>query len=729
MKRFIKGSRRPILVAALLLAGLPVLRMKGCVAERSTHNAYVFSVFHRSLMEDRFQAETDVFWKKYVGHDADFYSYLWGKETVLEVAKKRNDKEMVDYLMLLNGYLSGNNIFNGWEYPTKEQLQHRDEALQQMLSAAKAYRGTRLRQQYALAQMRANFGLKRYQDNVDFWTQQAQKLAPSVYRDIMRNLYAGSLLRLGRKKEAVEIYAEQEDFRSLKYCVRKFRNLAGIKSVYQENPNSATLLYLVQDFVNNVQETMDGATGEWDEKMLSVLADEIDSKVVYRTEARQFITFARGVVAEGKTHCPSLWQSAIGCLEYQMGQHAKARADLAKALKMAGTPRMRDNARAIYAANSVFVEPLNDTYGRWLVGELQWLEGMAAREGRDSVMTDDHYAEVKERMVYRGLVPRLMRKGRKSLALTVMSMMNEDLYHSGYSRRTAADSEEGQMRWNEDYYGEYFEALDRLPLDNLKALAAYMQKEPKDVLGRFAWRRAYRDAEYYNDLIGTRLLAMGRFAEAQEYLGRVSLAFLNRQNIVPYACLRRFDTERWLGKQTVSDSLLEVRHTLTSNKKIDFCRRILAVQSLWMNMRPSEERRQKAYELASLYYQASYLGDCWWLTQYGWSSTQDSIPEGRMDFVQKAVDLLGESVQSTDFNLKQNSLYALAFIPSDQWCYRGWDEDAQTWYDDENPKPRPLSRQYKAIAALYDFVRANVREVAGYVYSCDVLEQFARVRR
>lgn len=336
-----------------------------CVSEAPRHNSYLFSVFNRSLMGDRFTDATEKFWQRYVGN-ADMPSYRWGgREEVMNKAKKLKDTEMLTYCRRLNSYLDNCVNFNAWDYPTKQQLANRAATLNNLLQASKAYQGKRLRAQYNLMRLRALLGLRRYQEGVNFWNTTGKRMQPSVYRDMARKIYAGCLWRTGKKSQAIEVYAEQEDYQSLKYCVRGYRNLAGIQKVYAANPNSATLAYLVQDFVNNVQETMDVygarhmpfATGNETKADLDEWMKEIDAKNITTAEANRFISFSRGVVAEGKTGVPCLWQAAIGCMEHQMGLYDKAKADLAKAMSLAGTQRMKDNARAIYAANSIFAAP------------------------------------------------------------------------------------------------------------------------------------------------------------------------------------------------------------------------------------------------------------------------------------------------------------------------------------------------------------------------------------
>lgn len=693
-----------------------------CVSEAPRHNSYLFSVFNRSLMGDRFTDATEKFWQRYVGN-ADMASYRWGgREEVMNKAKKQKDVEMQTYCHRLNSYLDNCVNFNAWDYPTKQQLANRAATLNNLLRASKAYQGKRLRAQYDLMRMRALLGLKRYQEGVNFWNATGKRMQPSVYRDMARNIYAGCLWRTGKKSQAIEVYAEQEDYQSLKYCVRGYRNLAGIQKVYAANPNSATLAYLVQDFVNNVQETMDVygarhmpfATGNETKADLDEWMKEIDAKNITTAEANRFISFAKGVVAEGKTGVPCLWQTAIGCIEHQLGLYDKAKADLGKALTLAGTQRMKDNARAIYAANSIFAEKRHGaSFDKWLAGEMKWLDAKSEEDRKSTTFYyTDHYRDVQERMVYNGLVPMLNKEGRVNAALVLLNRMND-----------------GDPQWY--YQSTYFDALYAAKIDDLKAYAKYLGKQPSDSLESWAWQHAYRDANFYNDLIGTRLLAQARFADAMPFLEKVSLNFLNSQNIAPYAAQRSYSKERWMGKQVVAqpEYLTESQRAalpkLSENKKLRYCRDMLSLSRQYSLMKPSEERMRKAYELATMWYQGSYEGDCWWLKQYGVSVAQDSAMVGTVDFVAKAMTLLDESAQSTDFKLKEKSLYALAFIRHGApWYFEGWDDATQQYYDINNIKPQPQARQYKALAALAAFSTDNASRIDGFVSRCDVLRRF-----
>ncbi len=705
-KRFIgTGS----LVAALLTFSLSA---GACVSEAPRHNNYLFSVFNRSLMDDRFMLTTDKYWQQYLGDNNAHYQWDYYRDLVLKKAVKQKDTELATYCRRLNAYLGSDVNFNAWDYPTKQRIAKRNFVLRNLLNVSKTYQGKRFRAQYNLLRMRALFGLKRYPEAMTYWTTVGQRMPQSVYRDMMRNLYAGCLWRTGKKSQAVEIYASQEDYQSLKYCVRGYRNLAGIQKVYSINPNSATLLYLVQDFVNNVQETMDVyelnsfpfASYENTEKDHDEWMQETDAKKITTAEADRFIAFARNVVGEGKTKVPCMWQSAIGCIEHQLRRYDLAKTDLAKAMTEAGTPRMKNNARAIYAANSVFAEQHTADYDKWLTGELRWLDAKSAEERKSLTLYDtDHYRDVEERMVYNGLVPAFLAAGRTNTALVLLSRMEEGCDKPAYQ-------------------GFYFDALEKTPIDSLMAYNNYLRHEPTDSLARYAWQKAYRDADYYNDYIGTRLMAQARFADAIPYLEKVSINFLNTQAIEPYVAQRDFNKERWMGKQLVA------LPRLTVNKKLQYCRDMVSLSQEYALMKPSEERMEKAYKLAALWYQGSYEGDCWWVKQYGISNTQDSVTVGTVDFVAHALNLLDESAKSTNFQLKEKSLLGLAFIRhGEPWYFEGWDDKTQQYYDLTDLRLMPQSRQYKAMRALANFANANASRVDPFVTRCDVLKKFSKV--
>ena len=704
-------SFQPVsLLLWMLLFG--ILPAAACISEAPTHNAYLFSVYDNALMENNpFTDKVNRYWRNYVGSSEDYFDCVGDSTLIINTARKKGDLETAAYLHLLYKYIAASSaIYNGWDYPTKEQLNYYHRVLRDMLAASRSYRGKRLRSQYALMQMRALFAQKSYMAAANVWAKNQNTLSPSVFRDLMRNLYAGCLLRMNQKRQAVEIYAEQQDFASLKFCVRNYRNLAGIKSVYAQNPNSATLVYLVQDFVNNAQETFD----LFESKAPKWLADnndstkigwlkEIDRKAIYRQEALEFVAFAQQVVAEGKTKTPCLWQTAIGCIHHVLGDTQSAEKELKAALNMAGTSRMKANARAIYAVNSVSVNHPDNAYLNWIAQEMDWLKAESKKEidGRYN-----HYNDVLDRLIFNNLVPALRKAGMGNLSLALIASQQSNLWYSG----------------------EYFDELQKLSADQLVDYVKWCKKQSDNALETYGRHHAPSNDNYYNDLVGTRLLACARWAEAIPYLEKVDNSFLSDQGIAPYAKKMDFNADRWITDQKLDRNEKNNDVKLTANKKIDFCKQMIQEEAKYRLMRNGLDKRRQAYKLASLYYQASYEGDCWWLTQYGVSCTQDSALVGTKDFVAETIRLLNAALapkwnkkeEKRAFDLQQKTVYALAFTRHDPMLTLSYDENYN-----EIATYQPHSRQYLAMQRLLDFSNRYPQQIAPYISRCDVLKKFA----
>ena len=690
-----------------------------------THNYYLFRTFERGKME-KTVANTDTFWKTYVGSRDASFSYLDNLDEITAKAKQKKDQEVLNYIQLLNSYLKAADIgFDSWDYPTKEQLAFRTMTITNTLSKAQAYNGTRLRPQYQLLVMRANMQLKRYKENISYWKSTGSKLPASAYRTWMRSLYANALCNTGAPTAAADIYTELGDEASVTWCVRKYRNFAGIRSIYEKSPNASVLNYLVQDFVNNTQETIDDMQESYkNATRANTTADDVEwikmvgGEPVFLNEARMFIAFANQVAQEGKTEDPCMWKSAAGTLHYLLGDYKEAAEELAEAIQLRGSDLAKDNARAI----SVVVEASTSSNSEHLVYGMQWLARMAK--------SDEHYNRVLDRLLYNTLAPRFANSGdtnRQLAALAMASEMeNNQIEHFSHipERPTSEDS----WSWNPDYSGEYIAALDSMSADQLISYVKYLNGKPANALDRFMQDNVYRNADYFNDRIGTRYLDEGQFSKAIPYLKKVPLSFLEIQNISYRLAHQDYTLERWFCHKTCEDKDGAYGAAPTSNQKLAYCQWVLGLQKIVNKKGRSEEGKRAAYDLATAYYQASWWGDCWHLTRYG-HSVYDEREKGEFDFVGEAIRLLEIAATSNDNDLRGKSLYALAFIPLEPWCDVEWTWNEQTNSGYDKIILHPTARQYRALNLLNDFSTRQRSSIDSFVSKCDVLKTFRREKR
>ena len=718
MKRFI--------IATIISAGF-IADAMACAPERPTHNAYMFSVFRRERMRSPFAEDMNNWWKAYAddlkSRETEYYRI--NADTLRAIAGRKGDKQMLEYMRWLDAYLkvSEGVSMDSWNYPTREELASRDSTLRLMLAAAQAYKGRRMREQFALLTMRANMLLGRDKANMLYWTATASKLPSGVWRDVCRNIYARAMLNSGLRRAACEIYAEQGDMRSIGWCMRGYRNLAGIKKVYSEYPDSYTLLYLIQDFVNGLQESLDNSVnGQVDADWVKMKG----AQVVPGPDAKAFVSFVDEVLKEKKTSSPCLWQSAAAMVQYLSGDYDDASSRADEAVKMKGSRRMKDNARCIRLLARATVAPLGGETSEWMADEFRWLDRKIEEERGNSQEYGNHYTDVKERIAYRVLAPRYHAAGLHHVENALYGMMEENEldFETGGEHADKGFTWSGDWPWNKDYaaWNEYFETLADMPADSLAAYYTYLTSAKTDVFEHYVARQVYMDKDYYNDLIGTRYMAEGRFADALAWLERVPVDYLEKQNISWYMANRAYTVPRWFTRQLPNDPETDgpCKASPKENLKVKYCKDMLQMQSEYSLAPAGEQRDIRAYELAMRYYQASCYGDCWFLTHYG-RSVYDSARAGELDFARKARELLTECKASSNLKIQYEALYALAYTDADPWCTTEFD-------DDYNPVtvPLPASSQYKALEALSRFIKEHPEDVDEHATKCDVLKTFER---
>ena len=698
-----------------LLALLPLAHAKACISEGHLHNSYMFSVFHRNALTygPAYLYSIDRYWQSYTGNDGPSGTtyYKWNREEIMKTASSKGDREMMAYLTLLNRYIDISEAYadDAWDYPTKQELASRRSTLSGIIAASKAYRGARLRAQYVLLQMRANMMLGNHSANIALWNATACKLDQSQWRDAMRNIYARALLNTGQRGAACDIYAEQGDVQSIKSVMRNYRNLAGIRTIYAENPNAPSLNYLVQDFVNNVQETIDQKAGGYED---AEWFRQIDAKQVYRKEAMAFVQFALNAANDSKVKSPSLWLAAASMIDYLFGNTERAMAEAEKAVAAEGSQRMRDNARAIRLLVSTRANKPTKEYTDYLLGEFRWLDSKIEEE-RGSSYSYNHYTDVKERVVHRGLEQLFRRVGMDNTALALCAMTNADDEYF-YMEQSQADPTIYSENTNVTYspWNEYFCKMDSLTADRLADYYRYLSSSHDNAFDQYCVQNSYHDADYFNDLIGTKLIAEGRFAEAIPYLDGVSMSLLSSQLISAYSSQRRYDVPRWFGKQRVSECYEPV--TVNRNIKLDYCRDMADRLNRYNLAREGAAKQQMAYDLAVRYYQASCYGDCWFLTHY-YRSVMDSARSWEKDFAAETVKYLNVAKRSDDLQLRYHSVYALAFMPVDKWAEFEYDGKVILY---------PHSAQYEALYELSLFAMAYPNVVDEYTRRCDVLKKY-----
>lgn len=680
----------------IIISLLSLLTMRAaCCTWQSTHNWYLFSLYDSREFSSRVNEVCMENWRAYLGSETGLndssgsvFPY-YDADVIIAVAKKKGDGLMVSYVEQLERYLQCARAAQqeSWDYPTKEELAQRKQTLLAVRTYAQGKLKTRLRSQHALLFMRCNMMLGRHSENIGFWEQTACNYIETVYKDMMKNIYAGALLKTGDGERAGAIFAEMGDWESLMTQYYWKRSCKAIREEYERDANSLVLPFLLQDFVNNVQEAIDMSADEW------TVNGKLFVRDIQQDEAREMCKLAGEVVSVGRCRTPQMWQCAKAWLEYLLGDKEQAFIDIRKATTMNGTERMADNTRVLSFYISSVQTPVDKRFDDYVAEELTWLTSKG--DGRN------YYSNAFDRCVHQVLAEKYVRAGRPEVAWALFNQKGDF---------------------------EYDEFVDTVSVEGLQDFIGYARSSATTSLDRFLKPRLKIDDDALTDLIGTKYMRLCKWEEALNWLTKVSLSYYNEKGYRCYAVRRRWSVEPWLRRQWLTNKEVyeEQQPMLNSNPKEEFAREMLSLES-GLSLLTGRARQKRCYDLAVRLSQASFTGDCWFLMRDG-KSVSDSVRVNEVNLQARALSLLQEAAVGDDVSLKELSLFARSYVylyaEKDQWCVWEWNNETIEYVR----VVHPFSTQYGAFAALADFERQNGRVTSTYVSRCDEYRQFLKLR-
>lgn len=676
MKRF-------IIISLLSAMTLPIL----ACAWIEPSNPYMFSMYSRSDFKERVEKTCNDNWKAYLGSTEEWYYF--NADEAIQAARQKGDALMVSYIENLQKYLDCVSVEQRkhyeWSYPTAEEVNTQKNNLQAIRTYALGKTKSRLRSQHALLYMRCNMMLGKHQDNITYWEQTASQFIETVYKDMMQNIYAGALYKTGQEERAGEIFAEQGDYESLMTLFYQKRSYQAIYQHYKRNPNSKALPFLLQDFVNNTQEAADMKTGEMGGKLFI--------RDISGQEAWQMEHFCEMVVKEGKTEVPCMWKSAKAWLEFLLDKPQDAARDIIDATALAGTERMKDNARALMLYITSAQAKPSEKYESYLVDEMQWLRQKQAEPDNDGF-----FKRVEYRLVHQVLYKRYEGQTNQLIALQKAS----------------------------DTWGPV--ELDTMPAEDLEKYLFYVNTPGTTTLDKYLKSLYQENDTTLRELIGTKYMRLCQWDKAIEWLKDIPVTYYNnnRTRIYLYYSMRRnYETEPWAHRQWLNeDKAWEANLKWWKPLKLDFCREMQQMEA-GLKLLRGKALEQQCYNLAVRYAQASIHGDCWWLLREN-KSGYDEVRQNETDLGQKAVKLLQQAAMTSDPALKRKALFALGYRElyndSKDLLWRTCKWDYETGKDDITYNP--TSPQFRAYESLYTLTGDTPEEE--YIRKCDEYDQFRK---
>ena len=539
-------------------------------------------------------------------------------------------------------------------------------AVDTIAAVAATYRG-RYEDRYVLLAMKCLYRSGRNEECDALWLKRRGALRGSHLHDQAEGYRAACLNRMGRRKEAAEIYSRLGDAASLFLLLDD--RVEVFERVLKHQPNSPffpvalqRVLFVAENFVSNEQLTLYA----------------LDS-----LQLRRLAMLARSAGNDPRVENKAMWRYVAACLLDHLGDRRQALA-LVEHLG-AKDDYLNTSIRTLRIYLHSRLDPIGNAYEQRLLAELKWLD---TRMQQEWAAADDEtrfrlshidgfgynynvfrtlYAnDALRRIVLSqgGLYDRFHRAGRTMRALQLANMADNRflqitanpivaLCRGGESEQKlyCTDLEEAptynafyswfpvyltdttglsnsfflriehynplrDFEGEDNRRGNYFNAHDFsnilfIRVDRLKAdtLAAYWRRveKPRDAMDRWLNVRGYTDADYWCDIIGTHCLREMRFAEAYDWLRQVGDSYGDRLNTTP-----------WMQYDPLEYDAVAIRPADRRGYKLRFAM-AMGHQETYMKEKTDPNDRADAMLQLSIGLRNAFGYRAWPLVAYGYS--------------------------------------------------------------------------------------------------------------
>lgn len=516
----------------------------------------------------------------YEATDNLFYTYI----------RNTNDCEVEQFLFTAKSLeRKRKEVESPWYYP--ESKYGATVEFTPIIEACKAYRGSRLKDRYALQLVRALFAARDYAGCVDSYNECLSHFPDSNLMKRMAMKYvAGCWSRLGNTDKANRFFAKAGDFDSIVHP-------NAVSYMAERNPDCPELMAHIQHC---------------------------------STDSARFCAIkpvARRVLRSGKARYRGDWEFYLA---FEAGEFhsdfATASRHMDRAMQSRfSSPDFRDHARA-------YRMKIDAALGRSasLLPDLLWIEGKIDMTHDDAT----EWSRMLRNIVYMNWIPTLWRG--KDFATAILLCSYADNVFAEKQRHTYWPPDDNrypdcessllsltlnEMRnsgvWGNpiDYSCASFRLMNSLSssqlIDVKHAIAA-----ATPLYGHLRLH-ARTDAPYLDEIIATLALREERYGRAARYLANVPQSYLSTLNVFKQGCLQGNPFSVSPGHWHCFDSIASPLRA-----KYHFACRMLHYMKLMKHGKTANERGMARLKYAIA--RRNSFEDCWWLTQY-WRGCNTSL--------------------------------------------------------------------------------------------------------
>lgn len=636
-----------------------------------------------------------------------FYDYLAGK----------SDRNALDYIRhclelsaLVDTYQA-----DLWDYepPSPETIRQFISRIENVSTS------NEFKPRYEFLKIRAYGAIKDNDGVMKVWKKNEKKKMPEALRIRMSGYVGGVLYRQGNYPEALDYFYRAGDKNSIQWCVEKLAGSDNLLKLYNHNPSSPAIPFILEDYMNYLISTTDAG------RNLSRKSDyyyDDDYSYDYDAYAQriEMMSLCRRALDECKTDCPLAWASALGVLQGVSGETSAALSTLTGSKGLAGTPVMVKNLDnfILWALmlNSGKGNADNDSkFAAAFAAAYSDVSDAAARKMRDfspkgleRQLTFDANPDAS----YRFLTEFMAEE-----AVTYFESLHQPQRAMAF---LAMLDDLPALNYGDKFLRRLRDKFDReRPLEDGKTFLAYVRTAPAGDIDKLMQPYACKYANLANDALGTRLMRMARFKDALAYLAEVDPKWARTQPIAPYLKICYVNPEYYSFGRDGYINLDVLRSNL--NYKAIYCAEMIGALEDYDKL-SGDAKAMKALEIAGRCHFATPLGSGWAVAEYSWSSTE---PENEFtDMTRQWLDRATQYAGTPKTRMLAG--YALLTLPSGKSEYETkfpfgiayrYNPDRWNYYIDA-----PTEKQKQALS--YISSHWNEDDMPWHISHCDVLQAY-----
>ena len=524
------------------------------------------------------------------------------------------DEEATEFLLLAKQCEeTRDRMASPWYYPSKKDPEKL--SLEQIVERADEYEGKRFIDRYLLQTERALFSLHDYDECINRWNEVGQSLPDNIIRRLTLRYVAGAYYNIGDIKTAIKLFGEAGDVESVLCCAEKTGD-GYLNAMYEYAPSSRDLRDAVERIVLSAeQELWDGYSSELEEGT--------------REKLEQVRALAIRIASEGRVDDPDLWYYTAAFIDHLQGHNSDASWLLAKAESSKGSEYIKESIRVL----KIYLDalgPYNSSYDSKILDGVKWMERKIVEhldEGRSATISYGMYYtginqsyfywnDMLRKIVHSGIVPRLLKSNKDALAIAYSNMADNLIYNlvgevdsswSSSQRMTLQEYREEGAFNSLDYSNMTFGLLDSIKVESIIRYVDNLKRPESDTY-RYLNSKGYTNEDYFNDVIGTRMIREMRYPEAEAWLAKVSPSFQNQLNTF---------REGYLSFDPFSHELKRIRES--ADLKYNFAREMASLEKAISDTQNPDRKAILMSRFATGL--KNSVGNCWALSFYGLSSS------------------------------------------------------------------------------------------------------------